>query len=99
MTFGNDGFDGDVLAVDYEERISMENVRRSILNKLSIFCYSKLNLARGWKLCFVLGGFVPVWEECLQSYIVCFLTSILFPLHTRVQRLDMCRPKNMNNSF
>jgi hypothetical protein len=52
MTFGNDGFDGNVLVVDYEERILMENVRRHILNNLSTFCYSKLNLAKGWKLFF-----------------------------------------------
>jgi hypothetical protein len=30
----------------------MENIRRRILNKLSTFCYSELNLARGWQLCF-----------------------------------------------
>lgn len=99
MTFGNDGFAGDVLVVDYEERIWMENVRRCILNKLSTFCYSELNLARGWKLCSFLGGFVAVWEECPQSYIMCFLTSIFFPLHTRVRKLHMCGPKNVNKSF
>jgi hypothetical protein len=99
MTFGNDGFDGDALLVDYEERIWTENIRRRILNKLSTFFYSELNLARGWKLCSFWVGFVVVWEECPQSYIMCFLTSIFFPLHTRVRRPDMCTPKNMNKSF
>jgi hypothetical protein len=52
MTFGNDRLHGNLLVVDYEERILTKNVRRCILKKLSTFCYSKLNLAKGWKLCF-----------------------------------------------
>jgi hypothetical protein len=39
MTFGDGGFDGDTLVVNFEKRMSMEGIKRHILNKLKTFCF------------------------------------------------------------
>lgn len=44
MTFGDGGFDGDALVVNFEKKISMEGIKRHILNKLKTFCFLELNL-------------------------------------------------------
>jgi len=43
MTFGDGGFDGDALVVNFEKRMSMKGIKRHILNKLKTFCFLELN--------------------------------------------------------
>jgi hypothetical protein len=43
MTFGDGGFDEDALVINFEKRMSMEGIKRHILNKLETFCFLALN--------------------------------------------------------
>ncbi len=43
MAFGDGGFDGDALVVNFEKMISLEGIKRHVLNKLKTFCILELN--------------------------------------------------------
>jgi len=79
MTFGDGGFDGDALVVNFEKMMSLEGIKRHVLNKLKTFCI----LVRSWVVVVMFSLIVSDYLGGMPivAYCVYFDSNLLFVVY------------------